>query len=134
MASDFKLTKGNQEAALLTELTDAVNKVKLLEEQIANNEAKYQQLSKQNQELNKQIETLKKQNKNPLELYNLINFSQFQLNKSKILGTGSFGEVYLGSYYELPVAVKMLKTGHDLQVLEDFKNEIQILMYVCTSL
>lgn len=50
------------------------------------------------------------------------------MNKNKILGSGSFGKVYEGTYYKLPVAVKKPKTGHNLQALNDFKNEVQILM------
>lgn len=60
----------------------------------------------------------------------LIDFSQLEINKEKLLGTGSFGEVYEATYFKLPVAVKHLKTGHNPKALEDFQNEMQTLMYV----
>ena len=59
----------------------------------------------------------------------LINFSHFKMNETNKLGEGSFGTVYQGTYYKLPVAIKKLKTGHSKQSMDDFKNEIQTLMY-----
>jgi serine/threonine protein kinase len=59
----------------------------------------------------------------------LIETSQFEVSKDKLLGKGSFGKVYEGTYFKLPVAVKTLKTVHTPQALEDFRHEIQTLMY-----
>ena len=45
----------------------------------------------------------------------------------KLLGKGSFGKVYEGMYYKLPVAVKKIKAS-DEQAMKDFQNEVQTLM------
>ena len=57
-----------------------------------------------------------------------IDFNHFEINYNKVLGNGSFGEVYEGTYYKLPVAVKKLKKSDSLHAVEDFKNEVQTLM------
>ena len=57
-----------------------------------------------------------------------IDVSQFSYDKSKVIGKGSFGKVYLGQYYRLAVAVKKLKYTSS-RALDDFKHEVQTLMY-----
>ena len=55
--------------------------------------------------------------------------SHFSFDKNSVLGTGSFGKVYKGKYFKLPVAVKKLKNKTP-RAIDDFKNEIQTLMYI----
>jgi serine/threonine protein kinase len=50
-------------------------------------------------------------------------------SKEQILGRGSFGTVYYGTYYKLPVAIKKLKNvSHSDDIVEDFMKEVRILM------
>ncbi|XP_065845587.1 uncharacterized protein [Oscarella lobularis] len=44
-----------------------------------------------------------------------------QVNEHEMLGSGSFGDVYTGSFLGLPVAIKAMKSGCSV---EDFKQEI----------
>ena len=54
---------------------------------------------------------------------------------TNVIGEGSFGEVYLGEYYKLPVAIKKLKRSRiGERAIEDFKNEVAILVYVINLL
>lgn len=84
-------------------------------------------LHNRNASLDKELQTLKNTSQSSPELF-LINFSNFQIFKDSVLGKGTFGKVYKGAYYKMPVAVKKLKTSHTPQARDDFKNEIQTLM------
>ena len=61
-----------------------------------------------------------------LEKVYFIDPKHFEMSK-KLLGKGSFGKVYEGMYYKLPVAVKKIKAS-DEQAMKDFQNEVQTLM------
>jgi hypothetical protein len=52
----------------------------------------------------------------------------FHLTKRKFSEKGSFGKVYQGSYYRLPVAVKKIKNSSP-RAIDEFKHEVQLLMY-----
>lgn len=57
--------------------------------------------------------------------------SQLEIDKSQPLGKGSFGEVYYGTYYKAPVAIKTLKSAHLTDKgMKDFANEVKTLAYV----
>ena len=60
--------------------------------------------------------------------YEQIDASKFSYDKSKILGKGSFGKVYLGEFYKLSAAVKKIKYTSPRELL-DFQHEVQTLMY-----
>ena len=77
---------------------------------------------KQVEEVSKQMKTLNK----PEE----IEVDQLEINKMEVLGKGSFGKVYSGTYFKAPVAIKMFKDVTLNKVFwDDFDNEISILMY-----
>jgi hypothetical protein len=65
----------------------------------------------------------------PLDENFLLDISKLAVFKDKLLGKGSFGKVYEGSYFKLPVAVKKLKTSNTESALDDFRREVRILMY-----
>jgi predicted Ser/Thr protein kinase len=49
--------------------------------------------------------------------------------KEKILGKGTFGKVFQGTYYKSPVAVKKLRNMHfSNEAMEDFTKEVKVLM------
>ena len=52
-----------------------------------------------------------------------------KINKDKLLGRGSFGKVYYGTYFRMPVAIKSIsKKSINAKAMQDFKNEVEILM------
>ena len=68
------------------------------------------------------------QNESQLSETYEINNLHFVVDKQQVLGKGSFGKVYGGTYYMLPIAVKKLKASSTAKAINDFKNEIQTLM------
>lgn len=62
--------------------------------------------------------------------------ADFEVNHDELIygecaGSGSFGTVYKGNWHG-PVAIKKLNFGEPSEVqLEDFRNEVAVLMYVC---
>ena len=57
-----------------------------------------------------------------------VDISGLKINKDEILGRGSFGTVYKGLYYKLPVAVKVLHNIlFDTKAKDDFIKEAQII-------
>lgn len=64
--------------------------------------------------------------------------ADFEVNHDELVygecaGSGSFGTVYKGNWHG-PVAIKKLNFGEPSEVqLEDFRNEVAVLMYVCRS-
>ena len=60
---------------------------------------------------------------------NLIDVIHLELHKKKVLGRGSFGKVYYGTYYKSPVAIKALKNAHLTQKgIQHFKREVTLLL------
>ena len=57
----------------------------------------------------------------------LVNSPQLEFSKEKILGKGTFGKVYQGTYYKSPVAVKKVKNIAE-EAMDDFTKEMKILM------
>ena len=60
---------------------------------------------------------------------NEIDTNHLKIDEKKILGEGSFGTIYGGTYFKMPVAIKTLKGG-SLEVIDDFKHEVQTLLYL----
>ena len=54
--------------------------------------------------------------------------SQLQINEKQLLGQGSFGQVYFGEYFKMPIAVKKIKNIQLERAREDFVKEIKILV------
>ena len=48
----------------------------------------------------------------------LINENFLLMDDKKVLGKGSFGKVYFGTYYDNPVAVKLFKKNPNIEALE----------------
>jgi predicted Ser/Thr protein kinase len=50
--------------------------------------------------------------------------AHLEINKEKIIGNGSYGQVFYGTYFKSPAAVKTLK---NMTFTEEFKKEVQLL-------
>eukprot|EP00163_Fabomonas_tropica_P010422 TRINITY_DN2054_c0_g1_i3.p1 TRINITY_DN2054_c0_g1~~TRINITY_DN2054_c0_g1_i3.p1 ORF type:complete len:1170 (-),score=362.91 TRINITY_DN2054_c0_g1_i3:186-3695(-) len=56
----------------------------------------------------------------------LVKFKELTLGKK--IGTGAFGDVYLGDFRQTPVAIKTLKTSNlSSEVMAEFQSEVQVL-------
>ena len=91
---------------------------------------------KEKETLESQLKALQNRGKlKRISLYNrhtesyLVDKDHLEVNKKKLLGKGSFGKVYYGSYFKSPVAIKKFKevTLSD-EFWADFDNETKILM------
>ena len=50
--------------------------------------------------------------------HHLIDNENLTVDKNNVKGKGSFGKVYVGTYYECPVAIKTFKKDTDIDQLE----------------
>ena len=121
--------KKQQEGKKLKHKANYVDEMERLGQQNKDLLKENQELKDTLTELNSFIKDLKQQSVKQGEDHE-IDFDHFKINEIGVLGEGSFGTVYKGMYYKLPVAVKKLRTKHSKQSLDDFHNEIQILMYI----
>ena len=53
-----------------------------------------------------------------------------EIELKRLIGKGSYGEVYEGMVRGKPVAVKILKAQFDEKTIEDFKHEVRVMSKV----
>ena len=115
---------------LKNQLKEAENNNAKFAEQLEEAKRQKLELSKQLKERQLSTETTAVNDTTSVEkcknCSNKLDLSHLEIQKNKVLGTGSFGKVYYGKYFKSPVAIKKLKLNDEFY--EDFNNEIQILM------
>ena len=70
-------------------------------------------------------------NSAPLTKVATIEFDlgQLEIHEKTSLGTGSFGQVFYGTYFQKPAAIKVVKNAHlTKDFWQDFNKEIDILL------